>query len=94
MPDRESGGGLDELKAIEVLEITRFTAVGHGSAPEDNHDGWQGILDNLDRSTRLLAENYPTTVIVAGRPQRIGISGSRNEVMATMVLDSLSISIT
>lgn len=43
-------GLLDGLKASGVLKDTRFTAVGYGTVREDNHAGWQGILDNLDRN--------------------------------------------
>lgn len=43
-------GLLDQLKASGVLKDTRFTAVGYGTVREDNHGGWQGILDNVDRN--------------------------------------------
>jgi hypothetical protein len=44
-----TAGMLDRLKASGVLKDTRFTAVGYGTVREDNHAGWQGILDNVDR---------------------------------------------
>jgi Trypsin len=44
-----TAGLLDQLKASGVLKDTRFTAVGYGTVREDNHAGWQGILDNVDR---------------------------------------------
>jgi hypothetical protein len=47
LPDE---GLLDGLKASGVLKDTTFTAVGYGTVREDNHAGWQGILDNLDRN--------------------------------------------
>lgn len=43
-------GLLDELKDDGLLRETRFTAVGYGTVRDDNHAGWQGILDNLDRN--------------------------------------------
>jgi len=43
-------GLLDDLKASGVLKDTRFTAVGYGTVRVDNHSGWQGILDNLERN--------------------------------------------
>lgn len=43
-------GMLDLLRAEGVLRHTRFTAVGYGTIRESKTQGFQGILDNLDRN--------------------------------------------
>lgn len=43
-------GLLDRLKADNLLNDTRFTAVGYGALRDELATGFAGILDNLDRN--------------------------------------------
>lgn len=45
-----TAGLLDELKSSHILKDTLFTAVGYGSIRETKRNGFEGILDNLDRN--------------------------------------------
>jgi trypsin len=44
-----TAGLLDAMKADHSLLTARFTAVGYGTTRESMQQGWQGILDNVER---------------------------------------------
>lgn len=61
---------LDQLEAIELVEICEFIDAWLADAPDaaasyDRHVGWPGSADELRRELRRLAELLATTAPVA-----------------------------